>query len=234
MAGRSVKHWKVTAFIRPKKGEVTESQIDPEFLGPTSYFVNSAGFTSTIDYRDSELNPSKGFVFSTTFDSANSALGSEIDFVRATYRFSVYYSVGPVLLAAGARGGIISPVGNTDLLPINERFFTGGSRSVRSFNERKLGPKDKSGDPLGGQTYQVYNFEVVFPLAGGFEGALFVDAGSVGSEISDGFTELRYAVGGGLRYPLPIGPLRIDYGINPSPKASESSGAFHFSFGFAF
>ncbi len=227
-------HWKVSTFIRPKKGEVTESQIDPEFLGPTSYFVNSVGFSNTIDYRDSALNPQKGFVFSTTFDFANSAIGSEIDFVRALYRFSIYHTVGPLLLAAGARGGIISPVGNTDLLPINERFFTGGSRSVRSFNERKLGPKDKSGDPIGGQIYQVYNLEVVFPLIGGFEGAIFFDAGSVGRKVSDGFGELRYGIGGGIRYPLPIGPLRLDYGINPSPKANESSGAFHFSFGFAF
>ncbi len=227
-------HWRVTTFIRPKKGEVTSSQIDSEFLGPTSYFVNSVGFSNTIDYRDSALNPKKGFVFGTTFDFANSALGSEIDFVRALYRFSIYHTVGPVLLAAGARGGIISPIGNTDLLPINERFFTGGSRSVRSFNERKLGPKDKSGDPIGGQTYLVYNIEVVFPLIGGFEGAIFFDAGSVGRKVSDGFGELRYGIGGGLRYPLPIGPLRLDYGINPSPKANESSGAFHFSFGFAF
>ena len=46
--------------------------------------------------------------------------------------------------------------------------------------------------------------------------------------------ELRYAVGAGLRYKLPIGPLRLDYGVNPTPREGESFGAFHFSFGFAF
>jgi outer membrane translocation and assembly module TamA len=45
---------------------------------------------------------------------------------------------------------------------------------------------------------------------------------------------MRYAVGLGLRYKLPIGPVRIDYGYNPDRRAGEDVGAFHFSFGFAF
>ncbi len=65
-------------------------------------------------------------------------------------------------------------------------------------------------------------------------GATFIDAGSAGRRVEDGVGEMRYALGGGLRYNLPVGPLRLDYGVNPSPKANESFGAFHFSFGFAF
>jgi hypothetical protein len=49
-----------------------------------------------------------------------------------------------------------------------------------------------------------------------------------------GFDDMRYAIGFGLRYQLPIGPIRMDYGVNPDPRPSEDSGAFHFSFGFAF
>jgi outer membrane protein insertion porin family len=41
-------------------------------------------------------------------------------------------------------------------------------------------------------------------------------------------------VGVGLRYKLPVGPIRLDYGVNPDPRIDEDSGAFHFSFGFAF
>ena len=50
----------------------------------------------------------------------------------------------------------------------------------------------------------------------------------------DASGDMRYAIGLGLRYKLPIGPLRIDYGVNPNPKPDEEFGAFHFSFGFAF
>ena len=45
---------------------------------------------------------------------------------------------------------------------------------------------------------------------------------------------MRYGVGVGLRYKLPIGPIRLDYGFNPDPHKGEDFGAFHFSFGFAF
>ena len=48
---------------------------------------------------------------------------------------------------------------------------------------------------------------------------------------TSGFSDMRYAIGFGLRYTLPIGPLRIDYGINPDPREDEAFGAFHFSFG---
>ena len=46
--------------------------------------------------------------------------------------------------------------------------------------------------------------------------------------------DMRYAIGVGLRYKLPIGPIRLDYGVNPDPRPFEDFGAFHFSFGFAF
>jgi outer membrane translocation and assembly module TamA len=45
---------------------------------------------------------------------------------------------------------------------------------------------------------------------------------------------MRYALGLGLRYKLPIGPIRLDYGWNPDRQPGEDFGAFHFSFGFAF
>lgn len=233
LSRKLTKNWKVAAFVLPQKVEIANSTIDPEFLGPTSYFVSSAGISSTFDFRDSILNPHNGWVFNTTFDVASSALGSQVQFFRATYRFSYYRTFGPVLFAVGARGGVISPSGG-EMLPIDENFFTGGSRTVRSFADRKLGPKDSNGDPIGGQVLAVYNVEVVFPLFGGLEGALFVDAGSIGRTVSDGFGETRFGIGGGLRYALPIGPLRLDYGVNPDPQAYEAGGAFHFSFGFAF
>jgi outer membrane protein assembly factor BamA len=226
-------HWRVAAFFLPRKVEIDNSTIEPEFLGLTDYFVSSVGISSTLDFRDSILNPRNGWVFNTTFDVASSSLGSEVEYIRATYRFSYYRSFGSVLVAVGARAGVISPPGD-EPLPIDEGFFTGGSRSVRSFADRELGPKQRGGDPIGGQMLAVYNAEVVFPLIGGLEGAVFVDAGSIGREVSDGFGELRYGIGGGLRYALPIGPLRLDYGVNPDPKKYEASGAFHFSFGFAF
>ena len=114
------------------------------------------------------------------------------------------------------------------------RYFNGGGTTVRSFSERDLGPQSASGDSLGGEFFTIFNTELTFPLVGALQGAVFVDAGNLTSSDEIGLGEMRYAVGAGLRYKLPIGPLRLDYGLNPSPRADEARGAFHFSFGFAF
>ena len=229
------KELSVSVFLLPREVELTNIGISPSIeAGPTHYFVNSAGGTLTYDRRDSALNPHKGYIFTTTGDYAGGALGSDIDFVRWTGRFSFYVPVKRAVLALGARGGVICPLHGETSIPIDERFFNGGSRSVRSFAERELGPLDSKNNPIGGDTFTTLNAELDCPIIGDLVGAAFVDAGSVGHTMSDGVGTMRYGVGGGLRYDLPVGPVRLDYGVNPNPRHGESRGAFHFSFGFAF
>ena len=240
--------------------EITDAAIAPVFLGNTSYFISTVGFTQTLDLRKNPLVAPRGFIIDNTADLATSALGSEVDLIRVTGRVSYYLSFGPEqpqltgedlqksslkkwfersLLAFGARAGVVYPL-NTDgmseayAIPIDERFFNGGSTTVRSFAERELGPSDR-GDPIGGEFYTIFNVEYTFPIWGELLGAVFVDAGNLLPEASNpSLSDMRYGVGAGLRYNLPIGPIRLDYGVNPNPRGDEAFGAFHFSIGFAF
>ena len=247
------KQYEVGLVLATRHVDITSADIDPEFLGRTSYFVSSIGLTQTLDLRDSKVNPSRGFVFDNTFDFATTALGSDIDFIRSTGRLSYFLPIGRepkpgqpdrrTLLALGARAGIIHSLsGDTTAaeIPIDERFFNGGSTSVRSFPERELGPENR-GHPIGGEFFTIFNVEYTFPLYGELLGAAFFDAGNLlpsssdpFAEVTAGLNDMRYAVGLGLRYKLPIGPVRIDYGYNSDRRAGEPIGAFHFSFGFAF
>ncbi len=241
--------------------EITGATIPDALLGKTNYFISSVGFTQTLDLRKNATSAPRGFMIDNTVDLATSALGSDIDLLRATGRVSYYLSFAPEqplltgedlqkssfqkwfersLLAFGARAGIVYPLDTAGTsaafaIPIDERFFTGGSTTVRSFSERDLGPHDLNGNPIGGEYYSVFNVEYTFPLYGELLGAVFVDAGNLLPDArSPGVNDLRYGVGAGLRYNLPIGPIRLDYGVNPSPRNGEAFGAFHFSFGFAF
>ncbi|HEY3663053.1 MAG TPA: BamA/TamA family outer membrane protein [Chthoniobacterales bacterium] len=241
--------------------EVTDATIPTALLGRTSYFISSVGFTQTLDLRKNPLVAPRGFVFDNTVDLASSAIGSDIDLLRATGRVSYYLSFAPdpaqlegedlqksgfqkwferSLLAFGARAAIVYPLDTTGTsaelaIPIDERFFIGGSTTVRSFAERDLGPHDQFGNPIGGEFYSIFNVEYTFPIYGELMGAVFVDAGNLLPDArSPGLNDMRYGIGAGLRYNLPIGPVRLDYGVNPNPKANEAFGAFHFSFGFAF
>ena len=243
--------------------KITNDGIKPEFLlGPTGYLVNTIGLTNTLDMRESPYVTPRGFLINNAFELASNALGSDIEFVRGTMRVGYYLPFGPKVLtpgvvedqpgtpfqrwvqqsaiAFGARAGIIhsltvSGAAEATAIPIDERFFNGGADTVRSFGERELGPHDNKGHPVGGEFFTVFNVEYTFPILGELQGAIFTDAGNLlptSEEI--GLNDLRYAIGAGLRYKLPIGPIRLDYGVNPDPRPDEDFGAFHFSFGFAF
>src|SRR5467141_950924 len=242
--------------------DVTQTSIAHRFLGQTSYFANSLGFTQTLDLRESPLVAPRGLLINNTLDVASTAFGSDIQLIRATGRIAYFLPFGPKSLtpgvvedqtapplrrwfdqsslAFGARAGIVHSLNHSGpdeptTLPIDERFFNGGATTVRSFGERKLGPHDPKGNPIGGDFYTIFNVEYTFPLYGELQGAVFVDAGNLLPDADNpGFNDMRYGIGAGLRYKLPIGPIRLDYGVNPDPHEHEDFGAFHLSFGFAF
>jgi len=229
----------------------------------TNYFVNTIGLANTLDFRESPLVNPRGFLIGSTVDVASNGFGSDIEFIRGTMRVGYYLPFGPKALtpgvvedqstgtpfqrwfhqssiAFGARVGIIHSLTNSGgdeatAIPIDERFFNGGATTVRSFGERDLGPHDNHGHPVGGEFYTVFNTEYTFPILGELQGAVFFDAGNLLPTSEDiGLNDMRYAIGAGLRYKLPVGPIRLDYGVNPDPRPFEDFGAFHFSFGFAF
>jgi outer membrane protein insertion porin family len=137
-----------------------------------------------------------------------------------------------------------APAGLTDQesVPLAERFFGGGADSLRAFPYNQAGPRDigaplvpggpssaPTGFPLGGNALFFNNVELRFPLIGeNIQGVFFHDMGNVFSSLSDisfrfsqknlqDFDYSVHAVGFGLRYKTPVGPIRGDlaYSINP-------------------
>jgi outer membrane protein insertion porin family len=126
-----------------------------------------------------------------------------------------------------------------DPVPFFERYYLGGPNTIRSFKSRQISPEDSSGTAIGGNVQVLGNIEYSVPLPFGFRVALFFDAGNVyGPDQSVrtpvDLTNLKYAVGSGLRWNSPFGPIRVDYGVNPNPKSGEKFGNIQFSMGSAF
>ena len=189
-------------FLQAKEADVSSIEITPASLvGPTNYQLITVGVSQTFDFRDSPTNPRTGWIFDTTASFSESVDGSA-SFARLTGRYSTYFSLGKTLLALGARLGYMDAVQGTAGVPIDERFFNGGSTTVRSFYETELSPKDNNNHPIGGLARSIFNVEYDVPIFGDLVGAAFMDAGGTGDNPFDNFAT---AVGGGVRYNLRLG-----------------------------
>ncbi|MCK6489534.1 MAG: BamA/TamA family outer membrane protein [Planctomycetes bacterium] len=117
-------------------------------------------------------------------------------------------------------------------------LLLGGSDSVRSFTKDDLGPRDPDGQPLGGLTSAVASCELrlrPFARRRELEFAAFYDIGMVAASAFRIEGPAGQAVGGGLRYRLPVGPIRLDYGYNPGDRlGARHPWALHLAMGFAF
>ncbi len=228
----------VALFGEAAYTDVHKAEIDPRYLGDREYFTHQLGLSLTRDRRDNPRRPRKGHLAQVSVAAASSALGSEVEYWKAGGRLGYYLPVGDHTLRLGARAGLISPMGDTGEIPIDLRYFNGGPFSVRSFQERSLGLRDPaSGHPVGGNFYSVFSAEYEIPLGvvNGLSLVPFADAGNLIYDESDAsLDDLRYALGLGLRYETPIGPIRAEYGFNPDQRPGEPEGTFHLGFGLGY
>ncbi len=200
--------------------------------------IASVSLVPRVDRRNDLFAPMSGFLTQMRLEYATDALGSEVDFVRAqaTYVQHIRLDEDETSLALRFETGVIDPAADTETIPIQERFFSGGDSTVRSFGESELGPSDDNGEPLGGEARSTFSAEVRRLLGANFEGVVFYDWGTVASQAEDAFDfdVTGQGVGVGLRYLLPIGPIRLDVAWNPSPEDDEDDWVFHLALGQAF
>jgi len=185
---------------------------------------------------DSLLNPTHGTVLRGRIDHSTTALISDFSFVKLVLEARHYLPLSRrLLLATRLKLGDIEPYGASTEVPFNVRFFAGGAGSVRGFQLNRLGPLNTDGDPIGGKSLIEGSAELRFPLFGDLGAVLFLDFGNVfHSSFTYRLGDLRYAVGPGLRYNTPVGPLRLDVGVIVDRRSGEGFGRIEFSIGQAF
>ena len=140
-----------------------------------------------------------------------------------------------ILLVNAEVAGVDAWGDQTKLVKIYDRLFLGGSNNLRGFEFRDVGPKDEHGEPLGGQSMARVTVEYTFPIIEKARGAIFYDTGFVNTNPWDyNFNNVASDIGFGLRLDLPIGPLRVDYGIPLQQAGNHGSGKFNFNVGYQF
>ncbi len=189
----------------------------------------------SYDSRDDFMDASKGIFFSNSLGYASSEFGSDSTFVRYFGQFNSYRNIGKsIIWASSFRIGLAEDSGNG--LPPSERFFAGGSSSVRGFRRNYLGPKDPlTGEPFGGNSLFIMNQELRFPVYSFLSGAVFYDMGNIYPDISDfDPSDVRQGAGLGIRVKTPVLLMRLDLAWKLDRKEGESPSRIYFSIGQTF
>ena len=185
---------------------------------------------------DNRLNPRQGIINSLKLSLYNHYFASEEEFYTAVGRTDFLYEIYKNFnFHISLRGGYAQTYAGTTEIPIQKRFFLGGTGTVRGFKEDYVGTPETflNNSPIGGRIFTNYVGEFIFPIYKEFRGALFSDGGNVYRDESNfDITNVRKSAGPGLRYDTPVGPIKADFGFKLDKKENESIGEFHFSVGF--
>jgi len=214
--------------------EIQPNEVDRQFY---PFSATSASGSFILDRRDDPFNPERGSFFSFALEKAFPLLKDESDymkmFIKSQHFVPILSGINFSLTARLGLGG-----GKMDI-PIHERFFAGGSNSFRGARFDELGPVDvDSLKPVGGEALALLNLELTFPLLSALKnlkGTFFYDVGNVFEKREDlSLTSLKSAVGFGLRYRTPLGPVRLELGWNLSVPREERYALFFITIGNVF
>ena len=231
--------WNALYRLSQEKVSGVDPNASTELLQAEGTSVTSlVGGSVSRDTRDSLTDPTRGNYSLFGADFAGIGTGDNRYFrltASTTQHQPLWFDhvVSGRLMAGYQFGWFKEPV------PFFERYFLGGPNTIRSFKSRQISPEDSSGTAIGGNFQVLGNLEYSVPLPYGLRAAVFFDVGNVyGPDQSVhtpiDLTNLKYAVGPGLRWNSPFGPVRVDYGVNPNPKSGEKFGNIQFSMGSAF
>lgn len=205
------------------------------------FFESKLDLSYVYDTRDSLFLTRKGHKLEVGATLIGKVIGGDVDAYGFHASGSQYFNLpGDLILSfEGAASNMDSQGGNE--LPIFERLFLGGASNLRGFRFRDVGPKDASGEPLGGTTSVYGSAELNFPILGERDspkarGAVFYDVGRVSGGPGTFGGGWNSDVGIGLRlYLIPGTPIRLDVGFPTSSDSFNNRNAqFNFNLGYKF
>ncbi|HED6832129.1 TPA: outer membrane protein assembly factor BamA [Campylobacter coli] len=201
-------------------------------LGKTikSSITPAITFNNTDDY----YLPRKGIIASTSLEYAG--LGGDQKFLSSSSKFNFYQGLEDYIgydLIYRYKANFYK-VWDQGYLPINQRIYLGGIRSLRGFESRTVSPKNEWGDEVGGTIAFTNSVELSFPLIDRIKlrGSVFFDYGMIGRKNLDEIQ--RMSTGLGIEWITPIGPLQLVFAKPLNDKKGDDTNTFEFNLGTRF
>ena len=217
----------VEAAVRPQYSQTSD------VLGQVTGRYVATPASLTYDSTDNPIDATRGFKLS---GEATPFFGKPSSFFQARASASAYLALDEeanYVLAGRVGGGVLAGADLADI-PARERFFAGGGGSVRGFAFRTLSPMAQ-GQITGGKSLIEGSLEARIKVTKTIGVVPFIDAGGAfGGSWPDFREPLRVAVGLGLRYYTPIGPIRVDVAAPLNRRSGDKPAALYVGIGQSF
>ncbi|WP_193211101.1 outer membrane protein assembly factor BamA [Luteolibacter marinus] len=211
------------------------SPFGPSLLLPEDgdYIRSAISLNYVYDNRDAVIETRSGEKFDIGLTVAGSVLGGDVDILGLSLQGQKYWNLAwdSILSLNGELAFVDATSGS---VPIFDRLFLGGGRTLRGFEFRDVGPRDPvTGEVVGGQSLGFLSTEYTVPIIDNVRAAVFYDLGFVNDGAWDPSpSDLYHDFGVGVRLKLPISPVPIalDYAVpidSPDPVA-DKGGQFNF------
>jgi len=195
---------------------------------------NTVDLSDALEAVGSSASFFRGFFQNSSFHS----FGRAFVFARSV-RFGVEKNLGDTV-EPGDPSCLSTTTVTCTTIPLPERFFAGGGTSLRGFGLNQAGPRDPTtGFPVGGLAVLAFNQELRFPMklpiiGNRLGGTVFYDAGNVYTDVehisfawkppaNNNLSYFSHTVGFGVRYPTPVGPVRVDFGYQLNPASYQAT-----------
>jgi translocation and assembly module TamA len=202
-------HWTVGAGLSGEQEEIAQEGVRRQ------YQLIGVPLSVKFDNTNSLLDPTDGFRAAVLMTPTQSFGHSSATFVIAQLSGSAYFDLGSKGRSVVALRGLVGKAYGADQfsLPPDQRFYAGGSGTVRGFRYQSVGPHFASGRPTGGTAVSAGSVEFRQRILESFGVVAFVDAGQVTATGAPFTSNWRLGAGIGARYYTSIGPLRLDVAI---------------------
>ena len=206
----------LTYYLENVEQEIEVGDPDFKDIEDEKFPYNKSGtlLSTVFSTARPKFSPERGVNLSLGVKLNGYFFGGDFSYTRLWADLRTYQKIGNWVLALRVMGGGIQSSDESNFIPVEDRFYSGGSNSVRGWNRSQLGPKRESGSPMGGKSILETNIELRYPLFWRISGVAFFEAGNVWTDSYQyKLNDLGYATGAGIRIETPIGPVRFDVGV---------------------